>query len=392
MIRVIIAVSMFALLLGGCSSYSELNKTAVIVGLGIDYDSKKNLYEVTFQAINPTEKSTSASAGRALPVVVFSSKGKTISEAARKSTERFSRENDYSHIAIIMIGEELARKAGINYLFDVFERDGRIRVNVPLMIAKKEKAKNVMNILPSIEDPAASLESKLKNSAQLLGETSYTKIYQVIAALESNGEEPVISGIGISGNVEQGLTKKNYEKLFYTHTQLNGLGMFKKGKLIGWIEGNKAKSVQIIKNTIKGSNLSLYCSKKNYTSLQLRYSKSKAKVIMRDNKPIITVNVKAIGVIDESLCNRNISSLSGIKSFEKEASSNYGKLIREGIDYAQDYKCDVFGFGEMLRKSNLKEWQKVQGKWEKTFPKAEVQVTVDFKIEGTGMRVQPYPF
>ncbi|MFD0051806.1 Ger(x)C family spore germination protein [Actinomycetes bacterium NPDC127524] len=392
MIKTIIAVSMFALLISGCSSYSELNKTAVIVGLGIDYDTKAKLYEVTFQAINPTEKSTSAAAGRALPVVVFSSKGKTISEAARKSTERFSRENDYSHIAIIMIGEELARKAGLNYLFDVFERDGRIRVNVPLMIAKNEKAKKVLNILPTIEDPAASLESKLKNSAQLLGETSYTQIYQVIAALGSNGEEPVISGIGISGNVEQGLTKKNYEKLFYTHTQLNGLGMFKKGRLIGWMEGNKAKSVQIIKNEIKSSNLSLHCSKNQYTSLQLKYSKSKAKVVMKDNKPVITVDVRAIGIIDESLCNRNISSLSGIQSFEKEARSEYGKLIHEGIAYAQDYHCDVFGFGEMLRKSNLKEWRKVQGKWERIFPKAEVQVNVAFKIEGTSMRVQPYPF
>ncbi|WP_419883896.1 hypothetical protein ACN6MY_10630 [Peribacillus sp. B-H-3] len=89
MIRSIFILLMIgSLLLSGCTSYKVLNRTAVIVGMGIDFDSKKNLYDVTFQIIDPTEKSKSASAGRALPVIVFSSKGKTISEAARKSTEK----------------------------------------------------------------------------------------------------------------------------------------------------------------------------------------------------------------------------------------------------------------------------------------------------------------
>ncbi|WP_419884138.1 Ger(x)C family spore germination C-terminal domain-containing protein [Peribacillus sp. B-H-3] len=60
--------------------------------------------------------------------------------------------------------------------------------------------------------------------------------------------------------------------------------------------------------------------------------------------------------------------------------------------FAQQYQCDVFGFGESLRKSDLRKWKEVQGKWAVLFSKAEIQVKVDLKIEGTGMRVKKYPF
>ncbi|WP_438825693.1 hypothetical protein [Gottfriedia acidiceleris] len=43
-------------------------------------------------------------------MIALEDKGKTISEAVRNVTKKGSRENIYSHVALVVIGETLARE------------------------------------------------------------------------------------------------------------------------------------------------------------------------------------------------------------------------------------------------------------------------------------------
>ncbi|CAH0347246.1 Ger(x)C family spore germination protein [Bacillus sp. CECT 9360] len=390
--RCVIMCCLAVLCLSGCANYKELNKTALIIGMGIDYNKGKKRYDVSFQVINPNEKSKSPTAGRALPVVSYHATGKTISEAARKSTQHFSRQNDYSHIMILIIDEDLARKESLNYFLDVFERDAKIRSSIPVVISKGAKAREVLNILPSIEDPSMSIASKVENSSKLLGENTEIKIYEVIEALSSKGAEPAISGIEIHGSKQTGLSRKNYEKVNYTHTYLNGIGMFRKGKLVGWLEGQDTKSYQIVKNKLKTTNLSVACDRNRYTSIRVKQSNSKSKVTIKQGRASINIAIKANGMIDESLCNKDISSQKVIQDFEKKAAQEYSKIIRGGISKAKKHQSDIFGFGEMLRRSDHDVWKQHENEWGEIFSKAEVKVNVSFKIQGTSMRTKAYPF
>src|SRR5262249_12623507 len=106
--------------LPGCSNYKELNELSIVIGAGIDYIPSKDLYEVVFQTIVPSENTASGVGSGATPVVNFKTTGKTISEAARNSSNLYARQNIYSHIELVIIGEQLAKKESLNYIFDVF--------------------------------------------------------------------------------------------------------------------------------------------------------------------------------------------------------------------------------------------------------------------------------
>lgn len=381
-------------ILTGCSNYKELNQVAIVVGMGIDYIPKKDVYEVTFQIINPSGNiAQGSSGGSAVPVLSYKDTGKTISEAARNSSKRFSRQNIYSHIALIVIGEQLAKKESLNFIFDVFERDAKIRVNIPVLIARNVSVPKVMNILPALDKvPVKSMIGKLENTSKLLGENGEVLIYEVIGALSSKGREPAISGISVNDPRNIGNSAENYKKVRNVSAFLNGVGVFKNGKLVGWLDGKQAKSIQVVGNTLKQTNLRIPCNKKRYNSMQVDRLHSDVKVDIKNNQANINIYTYASGILDEILCNKDISNDKVIKEFEHEAEQELKKEMTGGILKAQKLKSDVFGFGDILHRTHPTEWEKQKEHWAETFAKANVNVHVNISISGTGMRVKPYPY
>ncbi|MBO9128996.1 Ger(x)C family spore germination protein [Bacillus sp. 165] len=379
--------------LTGCSNYKELNELGIVVGAGIDYDPKKDVYEVVHQVINPSENNVQGSGSGATAVVSFKSSGKTLVEAARNSSKKFNRLPIYSHIALLIIGEQLAKKETLNFLFDVFERDGKVRVNIPVLIARNTDVQQLMDTLPSLgKIPMSTIVQTVDISSQLLGENGETKVFEVIQSLASEGREPAISGISIGNDKKNEITQANLETMDKAYVYLNGVGMFKKGKLVGWMDGKKTKSIQIIDNTLQETSLRIHCNEKKYNSILINRSHSRVKVDMQNNQAVISVRTHAIGTLDEMLCNKDISNDKVIKEFEYKAKQELQQEIRSGILAAQQKGSDIFGFGDVLHISHPDKWKKVKQDWNKMFAKAKIDIHVDIGIESTGMRIEPYRY
>jgi spore germination protein KC len=379
--------------LGGCSNYRELNNISLVVGMGLDYLPDKDLYEITYQVINPAENAAKGTGSGASPVINFKTSGKTISEAATKHATVFSRENIYSHIQLMVIGENLAKKESLNFIFDIFERSAHVRVNVPILIARETDIKTAMDILSTIDKvPVRSLTGKVRNASEQLGEYGEVKIYNVIEGLANFGEEPAIPGISVIGDKKKGASKENLESMEKTYVTLRGVGLFNKGKLVGWMDGKETKSLQVIHNDIRQTNLRIDCDEKRNTSVMVNHLNSHSSVSLNNDRALITVMANASGYISEMLCNKDISKREVIKEFEEKAARQLEKEIKDGITAAQKLNSDVFGFGEILRRSDRRSWKKFKGDWNETFAQAEVDVQVKMEINGTGMLIMPYPY
>lgn len=379
--------------LTGCSNYKELNEISIVVGLGIDYIPSKKTYQVIYQSINPSENVAQSSGSGATSVTSYISTGKTLSEAAYNTSRLFSRQNLYSHIQVLILGEQLAKKESLNFIFDVFERDAGVRVNVPVLIARDDNVKTTMDILPSNDKiPVRTIIGKLRNASRNTGEYGETKVYKVIENLSNLGTEPAINGISIRGNKKQGTTKANLENMEKAYVTLNGVAMFRKGRLVGWLDGKKTKSIQIVHNKIINTVLSIHCDEKRYNTIVFSRLKTQPKVDIKNNQAFITINTNASGAILELLCNKDISKREVMKEYEQKAERVLAKEIKEGIVTAQKVKSDVFGFGEILHYTHLGKWDKVKDHWAQMFSQAKVNVHVKVDIERTGMRIKPYPY
>ncbi|WP_088012506.1 Ger(x)C family spore germination protein [Gottfriedia acidiceleris] len=387
-----ILILITSLLLVSCSNYKELNSVSIVVAMGIDYLPKENKYNMVLQIINPSAiASVTGSIGT--PIVSVQQKGRTISEAARNVTKSVSRSNIYSHVALVVIGENLAKEKSLNFIFDVFERDSKIRVNIPVIIARHESVYRVMNNLPALDKlPAKSIVGKIKNTSSLLGENQEMQMRQVISALSSSGREPVVNGTTLEDVTKKSETLDNFSDVKSSYNKINGLGVFKKGKLVGWLDGPPAKSVQIVDNLIKETNIQIKCSKKEFDSMEITRLKTDTKIKMKDKVPMINISVKAIAVIDEVLCNDNFDQAKTLEKYEKLSEKAVKETIETGIKEAQGYGADIFGFGEKLHLSEPKVFKKYEKNWNDQFQKAKVKVNVDVQINNVGMRKKAYPF
>ncbi|MBM7693701.1 spore germination protein KC [Peribacillus deserti] len=384
---VILVLFMFTHFLGGCSNYRELRDAVFIAGLGIDWIKEKKRYEITFQAFSPTSTAGTGSAGAgSTGSVLYTAEGRTISEAARQASKKFSRMPDYSHVRIVVIGDDLAKAESLNYIFDVFERDANIRANIPALIARGTSAKEVLSVIPATEHPVQSINGKVRNSSKMLGENEATEIYQIINQLTSTGTEPTIGGISV-------ITSENPTQPPGTkETKLRGMGIIKEGKLVGWLDGTKSKSILFLNNQMRQTNESINCGGHRYTSVRITSSKSKIKVHMNTGKPEITIHVDALGIVDEMLCNRKIMEYDVLHEYEKKTAGNIAKHIQDGINEAKKQKSDIFGFGDILHRQHPEEWKKYESRWHDVFAKSKVSIHVNFILHGTSMRVEPYPY
>ncbi|MGM0834829.1 MAG: Ger(x)C family spore germination protein [Bacillota bacterium] len=396
MTKTISAFLFLGILLSGCSNYLESNQAAIVVGVGIDYDSESDLFEATLQIVNPSGMGGATEGEGGLSFTHVMGTGKTLGEAARNTSKSFSRRNLYSHLSVIIISEELAREKGINFMLDIFERDAKTRTNIPIIVARGQTASDVLKILPGIDKiPSAFFVKTIKNTAIQLGENMEVNINDTIAALSSKGKEPVMNGMNIVGEVEKGSMKSNLEMAEGTFVSLNGMAVFRDGYLVDWLDGNKSKSVQILNNKMNNTNFILSCPEKEGTlSVVTKRMKSNATVKYDKEKGKVNIKVDIVGVgyLNELLCNIDLGKPDVLNQVIKNLNKKIKKDVSEGIIFAQNAQSDIYGFGEILHRSDPKQWKKLENNWNEAFASADIEITVKTYLYGTGMRSKAYPF
>jgi spore germination protein KC len=70
------------------------------------------------------------------------------------------------------------------------------------------------------------------------------------------------------------------------------------------------------------------------------------------------------------------------KYLEQYCAEEVQRLIQK---CQQEFKADIFGFGEVIHESNPKQWKDISKNWESTFQSLDINVNVDSRVRGTGL-------
>ena len=74
-----------------------------------------------------------------------------------------------------------------------------------------------------------------------------------------------------------------------------------------------------------------------------------------------------------------------IEEIKKSVDEELKNFLYKGITVAKEYKTDIFGFGNMLYKTNPKYWNNVKDKWnDELLPKLNVEIKADINLENKG--------
>ena len=393
-LNILMVIMMTLPILSACWNQKELTDLAFVMALGID-KGENDMYQVSFQLVNPANVSSAQNGGgQGLPIAVYKSTGRTLTEAARNATKKVSRRLYYAHTNLLVISEEVAREKNLLLnLLDAFNRDPEFRTTTDLVIARDSTAEELVTTLTILDKlPIMKITKEIKATEAMLGENITVTIDDFMDGILSTGKEPIINGYKLEGIKEKAKLAENLQKTTTdAYLAADGLAVIKDGALIEWIESKKARGVIWVLDRAKSTDITLsWEGKKNAISMVPIRSKTKVATAFKNGKPIINIKIENEGWISEANAAIDLMDPKTINKIEKLVEKTITKEVLASVKEAQKLKCDIFGFGEGVHKANPKLWKKLEGNWNDYFADLEVNVQVDSYVRREGVRTNPF--
>ncbi|MGE6718551.1 Ger(x)C family spore germination protein [Peribacillus frigoritolerans] len=379
----------------GCWDKTELNEMAIVSAVGLDRNKEGKLVG-TFQIINPGNVAGALQGGGGTnpPISIYRATGNNVLELDSIASTKISRDMYFAHANLVVIGEELAKEEGLNDIFDAFERSPEFRATTRIVIARGVKARDIVETLTAIDKVSAEKVIRtIEINEKTQGKSISINLQEVIKNLLSTGKEPIISGFTVKGNTGK---EDKMENTMSSDIEANpnaaGISVFKDGKLIDWLDGDKAIGSMWVLDRIENTQLNLdWEGKKNAITYSVIRQKTNVGAKLVNGKPKISIKVRAEGDIREVNVPLNLTDMHVLIDIEKKLAKDLKKEMEGAIVRAQKNKSDIFGFGELMHESHPKEWKKLEKNWDDdTFPKLEVDVQVETFIRRTGLRNKPF--
>ncbi|MGE7904969.1 Ger(x)C family spore germination protein [Peribacillus sp. NPDC094092] len=379
----------------GCWDKTELNEMAIVSAVGLDRNKEGKLVG-SFQTINPGNVAGALQGGGGTnpPISIYRATGNNVYELDSIASTKISRDMYFAHANLIVIGEELAKEEGLNDIFDAFERSPEFRATTRIVIARGVKARDIVETLTAIDKVSAEKVIKtVETTEKTQGKNISVNLQETIKNLLSTGKEPIISGFTVRGNTGK---EDKMENTMSSDIEANpsaaGIGVFKDGKLIDWLDGEMAIGSMWVLDRIENTNSNLdWGGKKDSITYQVIRQKTNISVKMKNGKPKVFITARAEGDIREVNVPLNLTDTHVLIDIENKLAKDLKKKMEDAIVRAQKNKADIFGFGEIMHESHPKEWKKIEKNWDDvSFPEMEVDVQAETFIRRTGLRNKPY--
>ncbi|TYP74730.1 Ger(x)C family spore germination protein [Paenibacillus methanolicus] len=382
--RLLSAMALLACMiaLSGCWSRKELNDISIAAAMGIDW--KDNQYLLTVQVVNPgnvSQKQGDTSA----PVVVYSAKGVTLNEGVRRLTSSISRKIFFSHIRIVVLSEELAKR-GIARPLDFLMRGNEIRSDFTVVIAKGNSAKDVLGVLTPIEKiPANFIFNALEVANKEWSPVAAIKLDELSKFILAEGVSPVLSGIHIYGEPSKGKLEENVKSSSPSvRLQHAGIAAFKKDKLVGWLNEKESRGYNAITDRIKRTSLHVSCPDGGVVGINIAAIRTKMRGEVKEGRMSIQLQTKIRADISSVECEIDLTDPAVLQTLNGKVEAVGKDVMRQAVAKAKRLGTDIFGFGIAIHRADPGHWKKVKDNWDERFKELDIAMDVHVSITGTG--------
>lgn len=299
----------------------------------------------------------------------------------RKGISLSGRKLYWAHTSILIISDSIARQ-GLVPILDVLNRGGEFRANILLTVSREDTARELLETKMKLYDStsfqlADTLKSQ-KNSSDFID----SEMWYFQKDFTNEGISPVLSTVKI--------VKSNGESI----PQIYGAAVFKKDKLIGYIDEMDTKGLLFARNGLKGGILIVnnVANTKMKVSLEILKSQTTITPQIQDGKIYMNMNVKTDVAITEIDGAENILSNEGLMKLKNDANKTIKAQIQKIIDKTQnDFDSDILGFGKKIQKKAPTAWKKLQPNWDETFKSVKTNINVDVSIISSSTSYAPVP-
>lgn len=380
------AVVLCITLLTGCWSRRELNEIGIVLAVAIEKDAATGGIILTAQIVRPAALKKESGGGTAKkPTELVTTKGNTIFEAIRNMSKEFDRRPFFSHTKVLVIDEQLARD-GVNPIIHFWLNSVEIRPVLWFFIARGVPAREIISGEHGIEEMQATfLTSVIKNEA-LHSEATAVNLLDFLSSLAGNITSPIAGVLEVTQ--EFPLSKKETDSS--TGIKLAGTAVFKKDKLIGYLNEKETRGLNWITGKVTSGAIQIPSPKGGLLSFEIKNAASRIKPEIKDGKYIFTIEVTEDADLVEKQQRIDVNNLAVLNELNQAQQKVIEDEIKQTVDKVQkEYASDVLGFGKALYDAYPDEWETIKDNWPELFPEVEYTVKVETKIRKTGLMQKP---
>ncbi len=347
----------------GCWNYQGLDELNIVVGIAVDFDNNSSCFDVSY------ESADLAAADRkgAIAGKITHSKGKTLFDAARNAKRREEDRLFFGGSQILIINETLAADEGILPIIEWFLRDVECRETISVAISQEDTAADILEVQGEPKGIVSiTLHDIIKKDRDISGTSMDKAMFQIYNDLYSLRKSTVIPALH--------KVKNGAEEI----VELNGLAVIKEDKLMGYLTPEQSRYVLMIEDKLGGGifTLSTQGMPAYDISLEISENDTKKSFSYDNGRLIVEINTRTKVFIAENRGYLDMMDKKIVSQIEASASEMIEENIENLVLLTQEhYKTDLFGFGEMIHKRDLKLWNKLAPMWEELYPKLEIKVS-----------------
>lgn len=377
------------MLLSGCFNYKEINNYAIVSGISIDLDQEDpSKYVVGIQIMNAKKDEESDNS----LITFYKAKGKTIYQALEKIMLDSPKELYLGHNEVVVINEELLKKKNpLDYL-DYFMRDSEVEKDALIMVAKENKAYEILKIITPLETiPSRNLKSTLAVADNFSGTLTIVTIDEFISDLIEKGRQPVAPSITIIGNVDDGEKMKNIaESDPQSKLKYGTLAFFQDNKLKGYLSNDESTGYNFLSDNPKETYVNIKCDAENYATMRVISSSLDEKLSFKNGKPYVKITSKVNASLLEYNCEADfVESNKYVKELQKKYAKKIEQIMKKATDrlYTEN-KADVLNYGDKFYKNKYKEMKKYNYKKEQIANDISFDFDVSVEIKSTELSIK----
>jgi len=403
LVKVLILVCI-VLSMAGCWDKTELDEKAYVIGLGLDTHEKAGKIKVTYLIANPEVGSQQSGGGTNEPpqeIVTFVANDFISSRNTANTV--ISKEISYDLLSVIIVSEELARKPDFVRVMYSAAKDREIKRSAELIVTKEKAEKFITDNKPTLETrPHKFFEVKIGRGKEtgMIPDTDLNDFFQV-----SESDSDLFLGIYATTETEEGDEGAASDDDFMAGeihfggkekaAQFAGAAVFKEGMMIGKITGEETRISSLLDNTWELQDFITafqdpFDGQYRISARLAKPRKNTYQFKQQSGRPVIDIKVPMYIEIlsDPSLVNFSKNE-EKIVELKKSLTTSMEEHLTQYIKYTQEeFKGDTFHLSIPIRKNfaTLKEFREFD--WMKSYPDAEINVSVDIRFGEFGRQTK----
>lgn len=375
----------FMLTLSSCWDSQDIDRVAIVIGLGIDKGKQADNVLVSVQIAKISGESGGSGGGggggsggsggqEGDKWVIWDAEGPTVLSAFGRLRYNASRRLYIHQNQVMIYGESLA-KQGLSDLFDSIMRDYELRLDVPVLISKDD-AKSILETPLNIENISSTGLMHIMDNKSQISDVFNVTIMDFIARNKRKAGACAIPMVEKSAGSES------------PTLIVNKMAVFKNSKMVGELDEIQTNGYSLLGGTGRAGTL-LIKSDEGEANLTVKSTTCElTPKVDKNNAVTLDAAIELIGYLGELKGFESMNTEQVLKIVENRAIQTLKELLSNSMQALQKMNADALGIGDSIYRHQPKKWMQLKDIWDTIYPNIPLNVKATVTILHTGLVVQ----